>query len=274
MTGVVGIVAFLTVLVLSLLITRIATLALILTGLSHEAARFQARSAFTGTGFTTSEAESVVNHPVRRRIIMFLMILRSAGLVTIIISLILSLTGTESGIQQLQRLLWIIGGVMVLWILAWTPVVNRFLNSAVSWALRKWTNVNTCDYENLLNLAGDYGVTKINVDEGDWLVNAELRELDLQDEGVLVLGITRNDGSYVGAPRGGTKIYSGDLLVLYGRVPALQKLDQRRYGSSGEKEHADAVDEQKRHLAAQEEQETRYSQTREKENRSRAERPD
>lgn len=66
MVGIIGIVAFLTVLALSLTITRVATLVLAMTGLSWEAARFQARSAFTGTGFTTSEAESIVSHPVRR----------------------------------------------------------------------------------------------------------------------------------------------------------------------------------------------------------------
>jgi hypothetical protein len=65
MVGIVGIIASLTVLGLSLIITRIATTALSLTGLSWEAARFQARSAFTGTGFTTTEAERVVDHPVR-----------------------------------------------------------------------------------------------------------------------------------------------------------------------------------------------------------------
>ena len=54
---------------LSLLITRIATEALTLTGLSRTSARFQARSAFTGTGFATSESEAIVKHPLRRRII-------------------------------------------------------------------------------------------------------------------------------------------------------------------------------------------------------------
>ena len=42
---------------LTLLINHIATVALSLTGLSREVARFQARSAFTGVGFTTNEAE-------------------------------------------------------------------------------------------------------------------------------------------------------------------------------------------------------------------------
>jgi hypothetical protein len=63
----VGILSFLVILLVSVLITKVATIALAHTGLSHESARFQARSAFTGVGFTTNEAERVVTHPVRRR---------------------------------------------------------------------------------------------------------------------------------------------------------------------------------------------------------------
>lgn len=44
-------------------ITRIATIALTHTGLSRQTARFQARSAFTVVGYTTSESEKLVNHP-------------------------------------------------------------------------------------------------------------------------------------------------------------------------------------------------------------------
>jgi hypothetical protein len=62
-----------------------------MTGLSHEVARFRARSAFTRTGFTTQEAEKMVEHPVGHRIIGKLMIIRSAGLVIIVLSLMLSM---------------------------------------------------------------------------------------------------------------------------------------------------------------------------------------
>ena len=75
------IVTLLIIVMLSLLITRIASEALTHTGLSRESARFQARSAFSGVGFTTSESEQVVNHPVRRRILMVLMMLGNAGIV-------------------------------------------------------------------------------------------------------------------------------------------------------------------------------------------------
>ena len=48
---------------------------MMMTGMDRKRAVFQALSAFSGTGFTTKEAEFVVNHPVRRRVIIWLMIL-------------------------------------------------------------------------------------------------------------------------------------------------------------------------------------------------------
>lgn len=56
----------LVVLTLSFLITRLATVALALTGVSADLARLQAVSAPTGVGFTTPESENIVSHPVGR----------------------------------------------------------------------------------------------------------------------------------------------------------------------------------------------------------------
>ena len=77
-----GVILLLVMAMLSLLLTRIATIALTATGMSQPSARFQARSALTGVGFTTTESEAVVAHPARRRIIMALMLLGSVGLAT------------------------------------------------------------------------------------------------------------------------------------------------------------------------------------------------
>ena len=57
-----AVVSLIVVATLGLIVTRVATVALTMTGMTLQHARFQARSAFTGTGFTTSEAEAVVNH--------------------------------------------------------------------------------------------------------------------------------------------------------------------------------------------------------------------
>lgn len=265
MIGIIGIIASLTVLGLSLVVTRIATVALSLTGLSYEAARFQARSAFTGTGFTTTEAEKVVDHPVRRKIIMLLMIVRSAGLISIIISLILSFGKNGSGPGLLYRLLFLIGGVFVLWMLARSRWVNRYISRVIEWALRRWTDLDTRDYESLLKLSGEYMVKEMMVKEADWVANRTLQDCELNLEGVIVLGIYRHHGGYVGAPKGETMVYPDDKLILYGRAKALRELDKRRCDVSGQAAHDRAVDEQKKEEEKQEKEES---------NRQRKQQPD
>ena len=64
-----AVISFLVVLFISLLVVRIAGVALTVTGMPREAARFEARSAWSGTGFTTTQSEQIVRHPLRRRIV-------------------------------------------------------------------------------------------------------------------------------------------------------------------------------------------------------------
>lgn len=61
-----GIVVLLVVVTISIIVTRVATVALSMTGVSRDLARFRARSAFSRVGFTTGEAEKMTNHPARR----------------------------------------------------------------------------------------------------------------------------------------------------------------------------------------------------------------
>ncbi len=236
---------------LSLLVTRIATVALTLTGMSKESARFQARSAFTGAGFTTSESEAVVRHPVRRRIVMVLMLLGNAGIVAVVGSFLLTFIEAGRPGEWVPRLALLAGGLIVLWILATSSWVDRQISSATTWALRRYTELEVRDYSSLLHLAGEYKVVELEVRAGDWLADKTLTELNLRKEGMMVLAVQRPDGIYVGVPRGETLVRSGDVLIVYGRTPALSALDSRRRGSAGEIAHVEAVVEQKREQAAE-----------------------
>jgi len=82
---------------LSIPVNRIATIALIQTGLSKEVAKFQARSALTGVGFTTSESENIVQQPVRRRILFTLMLIGNAGIISVMASLVLTFINIGEG---------------------------------------------------------------------------------------------------------------------------------------------------------------------------------
>ena len=69
-----GIVILFVTIVVAMIAVRIGGIALELTGLERRVARFQALSAFTGTGFTTREAEEITSHEQRRRIISILIL--------------------------------------------------------------------------------------------------------------------------------------------------------------------------------------------------------
>jgi uncharacterized protein with PhoU and TrkA domain len=68
-----------------------------------------------------------------------------------------------------------------------------------------------------------------------------LSELQLAREGILVLGIEKTEGHYVGTPHGTTRIEAGDCLILYGKQGSLIRLDERRAGFDGNVEHMIAV---------------------------------
>ncbi len=235
------------VIFISLIIVRVATVALTLTGLSRELARFQARSAFTGAGFTTGESEKVVGHPVRRRIIMMLMLLGNAGIVTAVASLMMTIVGPDqSGAALWIRLLLLISGLTGLFLLAQSSIVDRWMTRVIQAALKRWTTLEARDYAGLLHLSGDYAVIEFVVEPDDWLSERTLIELRLSDEGVLVLGIDRHDGRFVGAPRGQTKIVAGDRLILYGPRERIRELDERPKGLEGAYASAKAKREQRK----------------------------
>ncbi len=243
-----SLISFLLIVALSTLIVRIGTVALTLTGLSRDVARFQARSAFTGVGFTTSESEYVVRHPVRRRIILGLMLMGNLGIVSAFSSLLLTLVESASPQERLVRILWLVLGLGVIWMLGTSKWVDRYLTRWIEWALRRWTRLEVRDYEALLQISGGFQVAELEVEPDSWLAGKTLAECRLNEEGVLVLGIFRPDGTYIGAPRGQTEIHPGDLLVLYGRAETLEELSHRLQGAAGDAAHERAVHEQELEL--------------------------
>lgn len=233
------------VLFLSLIVVRVAAVALTLTGMSREAAQFQARSAWTATGFTTSESELVVNHPVRRRIITLLMVVRSVGIVTAATTLALSFVNVEAISEGWLRVGLLTVGLLALWLFARSSWIEKSMSRVITWALKRYGDLGNRDYGAMLHLAGDYAVIELKVRSEGWLANRTLADLDLADEGILVLGVSHGDGTYTGVPNGGLRLQPGDTVLLYGRSPALVGLDKRAVGAGGDASHDIAVAEQK-----------------------------
>jgi hypothetical protein len=228
--------SLLLVIAMSLLIVRIGTIALTMTGLSEEVARFQSLSAFSGAGYTTSEAETIVSGPARRRVVAMLMRAGSVGAVSGIATAILSFVGAEQA--TISRLIVLAAGIAGLIFLARSRRLNRWATPVIRRLLQRFTELDLRDYAGLLHLHGDWRVSVIDVEPDSWLSGRDLADLDLPSEGVTVLGVERKDGSFVGVPGGETHLHAGSQLILYGHSERLRELQERPEGA--EDAHRDA----------------------------------
>jgi hypothetical protein len=86
-----ALVILITAILISALVVKVGTVALTMTGMDRRKATFQAKSAFTNTGWTTREAELIMAHDQRRRIVGAMMALGYAGFASVIATLIASL---------------------------------------------------------------------------------------------------------------------------------------------------------------------------------------
>ncbi len=250
---IVPIISVLLVMTLGLLITRVASAALVWTGLSKDLARFQARSAFTGCGFTTTEAESIVNHPVRRRIVMSLMLLGNVGIVGAVVSMVpvVSQQQGKTVLDFFSAVALLALGIAALYAVSRSKTVDQLIGSATRWALNRFTAVEVQDYHSLLHFSDGFSVTEVEVPEEHWMAGKNLVQMQLTKEGVQVLGIMRRSGSYIGTPTAATFVRAGDTVVVYGRGPQLEYLCQRKAGPPGDAEHRWCVEGQAELLSTQ-----------------------
>jgi hypothetical protein len=234
-----AIVLLVVVALVSLLITRVATVALTVTGMTQPMARFQARSALSGVGFTTSESEAVVSHPVRRRIVMALMLVGNVGLVTAVAGLLGGFLRADAS-ESAVRVSFLVAGLALVYWLSKSAFVDRHLGRIIGRLLSRYTELEVADADRLLHLSGAYAVEEVPVQEDTWLADRTLGQLRLRDEGIVVLGIA-GGGGYLGAPDGDTQLHAGDTLIVYGRDVAVAPIAARPQGAEGDRAHDEAA---------------------------------
>jgi hypothetical protein len=184
-------------------------------GLPEDVARFQTRSAFTGAGFTTSESETVVNHPLRRRIISMLMLIGNLGLVTVLATVIVSLVDTVETVRSMvNQLSWIVGMLVLLWIVALNPLADRLMCAFVSRLLKRHSAFPDDAPHLLLQMPAGHNVSEMRVSAE--FENDGARLADIFVSGIRVLGIRRIDGSYESLPDPEMLVRPLEDLLVYG----------------------------------------------------------
>ncbi len=207
---------------ISYLIVRVGAIALEMTGMERSRARFQALSAFSGTGFTTREAELVVNHPRRRKIVTYLMILGNAGIVSVIATFVLSLRQAGTFRPSLNLAI-IAASLFVLYRVASHQKLAKRLTQKIRETLREKLHFEKVRVEELLQQSDGYGIASILVGRRSKVAGLTLSKSGFKERDLMILSVERDEG-VIPLPKAQTKIQDGDRLICYGKLENLKGL--------------------------------------------------
>lgn len=224
--------------IISFLVVQIGGIAFELTGMEKDQARFQSLSCFSGTGFTTSEAELITGHPQRRKIASYLMILGNAGLVTLIATFANSIRPVAV-IEQfnfftiplpisakyspyINIVVIAIGTLIIYKLFTRTHLLER-LTSKVRKQMVEKKIVKSEKVTELLSAQEGYGISQFEVHHDSLLLKKDLKHLHLKEEDVQVLLIQRGKQT-IPIPKGKEKFLVGDQVTCFGKLEKIRQL--------------------------------------------------
>lgn len=217
-----GIVLIIMVVFINVMIRNIATAALRLTGLDKQTASFQALSALTGTGFTTREAELVLNNPMRRRVISILMIIGNAGMIALVAGLVFSFITITSPWAIIRFIVLIIALYLIFKMATHTKLI-RLLSKKIEQKLRERYKLQKRTIGRILDLGKNFGVAEVTLHQGSSCVGKTLASSNFGEKKILVLAIER-DAEKILVPKGNHKLRAGDNLICYGSFEEMREI--------------------------------------------------
>lgn len=228
---------FIMTLVVSFIAVRIGAIAFELTGLEWSLAKFQALSCFTGTGFTTKEAELITVSPQRRRIASILIVLGHAGFVTLIATFANSLRPAITMPKFTIPFVHLVFSPQLL------PPINLIIIVIFAFALYKiFTNakfagklsdglkarlikkniIRPVSFEELLVATGEYGVSSVEICKDSPILDKTLREANLRSLDITVLVIEKKETT-IPNPSADIRVVLGDKLMCFGKLEDIRK---------------------------------------------------
>ncbi|MFH1504832.1 MAG: TrkA C-terminal domain-containing protein [Candidatus Omnitrophota bacterium] len=197
-------------------IVRIATVILKFTGLDEQTANFQAISAFTGTGFTTKEAETILEDKVRRKTIIVLMVFGKIGIVSLMGGVFLSFGKNSLG-ADLWKVFTLLAIVFTLYKIISLKGFSRALNKIIEKGVVARGIVQQKALEELFHLPKGYGLTQLNVVKNSKECGLSLAEAGFIKKDILILSIERKN-KLISFPHAQDTIKEDDKLLCYGLI--------------------------------------------------------
>ena len=209
------------IVVIFFFVVRVATVVLKLTGMEEGTARFQAISAFTGTGFTTSAAETILEDRVRKKTVIVLMVLGKVGIISVIAGLFLSF-GKDDLTAELWKAMILLVFFAVLYKITTLKGFSRALNSFIEKRIVARGIIRQKTLEELFHLPKGYGLAQLTITGGRQEVFSTLAEAGFIKKDILVLSIERKE-QLIAFPHAGDVIKKGDKLLCYGLIENIKE---------------------------------------------------
>lgn len=200
---------------LSTIIVRIASTILRHTGLPDNIARLQSISALSGTGFTTSESELIVNFPIRRRVLVILMILGNLGMASIAATVIVALLATDGETNAIiNQIIFFIVAISLTFIVMTNKALDKKLCDAVSWVLARSQTLQELGFHRLYQISRNYSIAEHPISTNE---QQDISDVDFSKFGLVFIGTRKgNKRMYNDAQDTETDLSFGDTLVCYG----------------------------------------------------------
>jgi len=200
-----------------LFILWIGSIALEATGLERSRARFQALSALSGTGFTTSQAEAIVENPKRRRIATYLIFIGNTGIIALLLLVIIY---ARAGISTPSTSAIVITVVILLAIglSIWLGIIDRITNGVLKLSGKElpFTGVTS----KIVYQTGDQAVVRLQIGKKSELAGKIISDTGIPKSDIRILALER-DSIVISPPSSSERLSENDSLLCYGKLATI-----------------------------------------------------
>ena len=198
-----------------LLIVWIGSIFLEATGMERSRARFQALSALSGTGFTTSRAEEIEENPKRRRIVSYLMFIGNAGIITL---LLMVMVYARAGViaPSIFTIVIAVAVLLAIGFALWFRLIDRLTNVILK-LVEKGRVFSSHIARKTIYRAGDYVLVRIAIGKMSHITGLSIKEAGFQQHSITILVVERGR-NVLSQPQIEEKLMANDYLLCYGKL--------------------------------------------------------
>ena len=197
-----------------------------LTGISYEKAKFQVVSLLTGTGFTTSESESMILTKKRRKLaqsIMLFSYIFNISIVSVFVNVFMSTSGTT--IQEIK-----LGFLLTIWNIALIVFLRKFkiLKKLVDYLSVKISDFRRKRKDNYVMIYDTFGnkvIAEIEIRNLKKSMKVKtIEEIELKKKYNIQLLVIKRKEEIISEIKPDAKLEENDVVVVFGKMKDIKQV--------------------------------------------------